>query len=289
MNRRKYLQHVVIGATAVVFVGARLTSGEDVSAPIVAQAAAIADLERSTTYLAGAAAAKAETAEGELSVATRTALSALGGAVRSLSHPAALENAFGSYFAYKAANPEKVTKPYLYFVDYGLPSNKPRGYVFDMEKLTVVRGPFTVAHGSGSAKRSELIPKLFSNRHGSNATSLGLYLAQETYGFSGKAGGRRYTSIGLRLKGLSDGFNDNARTRGVVAHGAPYVTANRAGRSQGCPAVTQELARELLPKLANGGMVFLFAPDARWMKGDRWVATAQAELASSPTQTASSD
>jgi hypothetical protein len=211
--------------------------------------------------------------------------------VRSLSHPSALEDAFGSYFAYKSAHPDKVTKPYLYFVDYGLPSNKPRGYVFDMEKLTVVRGPFTVAHGSGSAKRSELIPKLFSNRHGSNATSLGLYLAQETYRFSGKAGGRRYSSIGLRLKGLSDGFNDNARARGVVAHGAPYVTASRAGRSQGCPAVTQELARELLPKLSNGGMVFLFAPDARWMKNDRWLAVAKAELGERTTaaQTASND
>lgn len=290
MHPRKYLQHVVIGATAVVFVGARLTSGEDVSSPIVAEAAAIANVQQSTAFLAGAVTPKPGVAdEGELTTATRTALAALGGAVRTLSHPSALENAFGSYFAYKAANPEKVTKPYLYFVDYGLPSNKPRGYVFDMEKLAVVRGPFTVAHGSGSAKRSELVPKLFSNRHGSNATSLGLYLAQETYRFSGKAGGRRYSSIGLRMKGLSDGFNDNARARGVVAHGAPYVTSNRAGRSQGCPAVTQELARELLPKLANGGMVFLFAPDARWMKGDRWVATAKAELGSTTTQTASND
>ena len=123
------------------------------------------------------------------------------------------------------------------------------------------------------------MPTRFSNAHGSNATSLGLYLAQETYNFNGKSGGRRYTSVGLRLKGLSKGFNDNARTRGVVAHGAPYVSSNRAGRSEGCPAVTQERARTLLPKLANGGMVFLFAPDTRWMASDPWLETATRMLA----------
>lgn len=290
MRSRKYLQHVVVGAVAVLFVGARLTTGEDVSTPAVAEAASIVNVEHSTTYLAGAVNARSGAAdEGDASSMARSALAALSGAVRTMSHPTALEDAFGSYFAYKAAHPDKVTKPYLYFVDYGLPSNKPRGYVFDMERLTVVQGPFTVAHGSGSAKRSELIPSRFSNGHGSNATSLGLYLAQETYNFSGKAGGRRYTSIGLRLKGLSTGFNDNARARGVVAHGAPYVTRTRAGRSQGCPAVTQELARELLPKLSNGGMVFLFAPNARWMKSDKWIVAANANRTDEPVTTASND
>jgi hypothetical protein len=35
-------------------------------------------------------------------------------------------------------------------------------------------------------------------------------------------------------------------------------------------------AKRLLPELANGGMVFLFAPDDQWMNTDRWV-TASAE------------
>jgi hypothetical protein len=30
-------------------------------------------------------------------------------------------------------------------------------------------------------------------------------------------------------------------------------------------------AKRLLPKLAEGGMVFLFAPDPTWMAGDPWV------------------
>jgi hypothetical protein len=201
----------------------------------------------------------------------QTALETLGKSVRRQSDPAALRMAFQAYYNYKTANPEKVKKPYLYYVDYGLSNTTPRGYVFDMEKLTVVDGPFTVAHGRGSATPSQNKPVRFSNRQGSNATSLGLYLAQETYGFSGKSGGRRYTSVGLRLQGLSGRYNSAARARGVVAHGAPYVTASRAGRSEGCPAMEQGRARELLPKISRGGLVFLFSPlDKTWMRSDPW-------------------
>ncbi len=199
------------------------------------------------------------------------ALDALAPAVRKQSDPKALRMAFQAYFNYKAANPRDVRKPYLYYVDYGLDSRTPRGYVFNMASLEVVDGPFTVAHGRGSAPPSSGVPVRFSNRQGSNSTSLGLYLAQETYGFSGKAGGRRYTSVGLRMKGLSGRFNSAARARGVVAHGAPYVTAARAGRSEGCPAMEQARARNLLPRIANGGLVFRFSPlDERWMESDPW-------------------
>jgi hypothetical protein len=71
---------------------------------------------------------------------------------------------------------------------------------------------------------------------------------------------------------VSEGFNDNARERKVVAHGAPYVTPKGAGRSEGCPAMEQTRAQRLLPELANGGMVFLFAPDNQWLANDPWIA-----------------
>ena len=199
------------------------------------------------------------------------ALAALSGGVKKQSDPSALKTAFKAYFRFKAENPEQVRKPYLYYVDYGLGNQTPRGYVFDMAALKVVEGPFTVAHGRGSAPPSSGVPVKFSNRQGSNATSLGLYLAQETYTFSGKSGGKRYTSVGLRMKGLSGRFNSAARARGVVAHGAPYVTATRAGRSEGCPAIEQGRARRLLPKISNGALVFLFSPlDRTWMREDPW-------------------
>jgi hypothetical protein len=199
------------------------------------------------------------------------ALEALQGHVPATSHPDALRLAFRAYFNYQAAHPNRVRKPYLYFVDFGLDSRTPRGYVFDMSSLTLVDGPFPVSHGSGSAEVNG-VPTRFSNRKGSNATSLGLYLAQETYRFRGRSAGRQYTSIGLRLAGVSGRFNNAARTRGIVVHGAPYVTAARAGRSQGCPAMEQRRADRIIPRIANGGMVFHFSPlDRAWMAEDPWL------------------
>lgn len=200
------------------------------------------------------------------------ALASLAPLVEETSHPAALRSAFEAYFQYRTSNPDRVRKPYLYFVDLGLDNRTPRGWVFDMDALEVVEGPFTVAHGSGSSRTRDGVPTTFSNRPGSNASSLGLYLAQETYAFRGKVAGRAYTSVGLRMAGESGRFNDTARARGIVAHGAPYVTAGSAGRSQGCPAMEMARADRLLPLIADGGVVFLFsARDDAWMRDDPWL------------------
>jgi len=57
----------------------------------------------------------------------------------------------------------------------------------------------------------------------------------------------------------------------VVVHGAPYVTSDKAGRSEGCPAIEPARAQRLLPRIGNGGMVFLFSPrDKRWLSSDPW-------------------
>ncbi len=191
-----------------------------------------------------------------------SALHAFSSAVRPLSHPKALELAFTSYFNYVNSHPGEVRKPYLYFVDYGLPSTEPRGYVFDMKSMSVVEGPFTVAHGRGSSTSRYGIPTRFSNGFGSAMTSLGLYVAQELYRFTGHTAGSTYNSVGVRLEGVTPGFNDNARARGVVAHGAPYVSPTQAGRSEGCPAMEQSRAQRVLPEIANGGMVYLFSPNS---------------------------
>jgi hypothetical protein len=204
--------------------------------------------------------------------ATESAVMALLPHVARKSHPEALRIAFRAYFNYRDANPHQVRKPYLYFVDLGLDNRTARGYVFDMDDLSVVDGPFTVAHGTGSLRERNGVPTTFSNRPGSFQSSLGLYLGEETYAFSGRAAGGRYTSVGLRMRGESGTFNDAARRRGIVAHGAPYVSATDAGRSEGCPAMEQHRARRLLPLLADGGVVFIFSPlDSRWLREDRWV------------------
>src|SRR5688500_6189702 len=114
------------------------------------------------------------------------ALEALAPRVTRSSHSDALRMAFNAYFSYRLENPDEVRNPYFYFVDYGLDNRTPRGYVFNMETLELVDGPFIVAHGRGSASGKNAVPMRFTNRPGSASTSLGLYVTQETYGFSGK-------------------------------------------------------------------------------------------------------
>jgi hypothetical protein len=267
MRPPKYLQNVLVGASALLFAGAQFVPHQEQSGPVLNAAVSLVSAKPVATDSGGVAGAAST-----IATVTKSALDAFAGVVRPLSRPQALGDAFRSYFAYKTAHPDEVRKPFLYFVDYGLPSTTPRGYVFDMKSLKVVDGPFTVAHGRGSSATRNGVPTRFSNAPGSAATSLGLYVAKATYAFRGHSGGQSYSSIGLRLMGVSRGFNDKALERGVVAHGAPYVTSTASGRSEGCPAMEQSRAQRLLPKLAEGGMVFLFAPDEKWMASDPWLA-----------------
>jgi len=267
MRPYKYMKLALIGATASLLVGS--VSAATLAAAPIRGARSTGPAPKKPSPVKKASPAVSPTPDNPTANLTKAALEALASSVRELSNPKALESAFHAYYAFKAANPDEVRKPLLYFVDYGLSNTTARGYVFDMSSLKVVEGPFTVAAGSGSGRGA--VPTRFSNASGSKSTSLGLYVTGSTYGFRGHSGGRPYSSIGLRLNGRSKGYNDGAFARGVVAHGAPYVTANRAGRSQGCPAMEPARANRLLPKLANGSVVFLFGSDRGWMANDQWI------------------
>jgi hypothetical protein len=269
MRKGFLIQNALLGASALVIAAGYAMPDRDHTGPVLNAAATFVN----GTAASASSATATVTAEAGGEVVgngVEAAVNAFSGVVRGLSRPEALETAFKSYFAFKSAHPDEVRKPYLYFVDFGLPATAKRGYVFDMEKLQIVEGPFTVAAGKGS-QRDGGTPTKFSNAARSAASSLGLYVTKALYAFSGHSGGRAYNSVGLRLDGKSTGFNDNALARGVVAHGAPYVTPNKAGRSQGCPAMEPSRAARLLPKLANGAVTFLFAPDKNWMSKDPWV------------------
>ncbi len=202
----------------------------------------------------------------------QNALDTLAPSVKRMSDDRALRMALNAYYGFKMTHPDEVRKPYLYFVDYGLDNQTPRGFVFDMDSLRVIEGPFMVAHGRNSSAARNGKPSIFGRDGGKS--SLGLYVTQESYDFVGHIGHYSYASVGLRMKGVSGNFNDRARERGVVIHGAPYVTAAGAGRSLGCPAMEQARAHRLIPKLAEGSLVFLFSPlDPTWLKEDPWSGT----------------
>src|ERR1041385_6735537 len=261
----RHLTNALISIAAVLIVAANYVPGHEQNGPVFNAVA---------SAVTAKPARAAEPATDGVASKVASALQSFSSVVGRLSHPKALDDAFGAYFAYRAEHPNDVKKPYLYFVDYGLSSTTPRGYVFDMDAHRIVEGPFMVAHGRGSSASRYGVPTRFSNGSGSAMTSLGLYLTKALYTFTGHTAGKTYSSVGLRLDGVSTGFNDKAFARGVVAHGAPYVTPKGAGRSEGCPAMEPARAQELLPKLADGAMVFLFAPNDQWMSGDPWVSAA---------------
>jgi hypothetical protein len=147
----------------------------------------------------------------------------------------------------------------LSVIDYSRPSTEQRMWVFDLARQTLLFEEW-VAHGRNSGGNQT---EHFSNRDGSFMSSLGAFTAKETY-----MGGNGYS---LRLEGLEPGFNDHARDRAIVIHGAPYVNPTmarlqgRLGRSLGCPAVRLTVAKPLINSLRDGAMVFAYYPDKDWL------------------------
>jgi len=150
---------------------------------------------------------------------------------------------------------------HLAVIDYSKPSTERRLWVFDVASGRLLFHEL-VAHGRNTG---EQLAQRFSNVEGSKMSSLGLYQATETY-----QGSNGYS---LRLRGLDRGFNDNALARAIVMHGAPYVSEaiaerlGRLGRSWGCPAVRQEVARMVIDTLKGGALLFAYYPDRQWLSG----------------------
>jgi hypothetical protein len=72
--------------------------------------------------------------------------------------------------------------------------------------------------------------------------------------------------LSLKLDGLEKGVNDKARQRGIVVHGADYVSSNfarnnnRLGRSQGCPALPVELSKSIIKMIKNKSCLYIYHP-----------------------------
>jgi hypothetical protein len=159
-----------------------------------------------------------------------------------------------------AANPSTLT-----VIDYSLPSTAERLWVYDLQSRGLLYQEL-VAHGQGSgANRANR----FSNEPDTHRSSLGLFVTGDTY-----VGRNGYS---LRLDGLDEGFNDRARERAIVLHGAPYVSAafarrhGRIGRSWGCPAVGETVARKLINTVRRGGLVFIYYPDEAWLGASKFL------------------
>jgi hypothetical protein len=147
-----------------------------------------------------------------------------------------------------------VKRAVLTVIDYSLPSHVRRLWVLDLMRGTVLAHEL-VAHGRGSG---DDIASRFSNAMGSLKTSLGAFVTADRY--EGKNG------LSLRLEGLNPGLNDKALARGIVVHGAPYVSeatiraTGRLGRSEGCPALGKGVAPRIIAMIEGGSVLYASYP-----------------------------
>lgn len=138
-------------------------------------------------------------------------------------------------------------------IDFSKPSSERRLYILNLKTGAVSK--HFVAHGKGSGVN---IANKFSNIDGSKMSSLGLYVAGNTYyGVHGES---------LNLYGL-EASNSKAAERDIVVHAASYVSEDfvkirgRLGRSWGCPAVAPGIIGKMISNFKEGGVIYAYHKD----------------------------
>lgn len=160
----------------------------------------------------------------------------------------------------KLENKNLVKNKLLTVIDFGLSSKKKRMWIMDMENKEVLYHTY-VTHGKNTG--GEFATK-FSNTVNSLQSSLGFYVTAETY--YGKNG------LSLFIDGMEKGFNSNARKRYVVIHGSDYAEPGvinrlgRLGRSYGCPAVPNTIAKDLIHLIKGESVVFIHKDDENYLQ-----------------------
>jgi L,D-transpeptidase-like protein len=152
------------------------------------------------------------------------------------------------------------SKQLLTIVDYSKPSSERRLWVVDLKHEKVLFNTW-VTHGKNSGN---MTATSFSNQPGSLKSSIGVFVTVD----APYVGSNGYS---LRLAGLEQGINDNAYQRDIVVHGAWYADPAVAkkygglGRSWGCLAVSDKLARPLINTIKDRTLVFVYYPDRKWL------------------------
>lgn len=155
---------------------------------------------------------------------------------------------------------DNITKNILTIIDLSLASTEKRLWVIDMDNRKILFNDL-VAHGKNSGDN---LAGRFSNQRNSNMSSLGFYITGSTY--SGCHG------LSLLLDGKDKDYNNNARDRAIVVHGAAYVSNEyikkygRIGRSFGCPALSLESYQSIINAISGGSCMFIYYPDEDFIK-----------------------
>ncbi|MGY0395011.1 MULTISPECIES: murein L,D-transpeptidase catalytic domain family protein [unclassified Fusobacterium] len=154
---------------------------------------------------------------------------------------------------------------YITIVDFSKPSNEERFFVIDLENSKVDFLTY-VTHGKNTGLDTAI---KFSNKRNSYQSSLGFYLTDNTY-----MGSNGYS---LRLRGLEPGINSNALDRNIVVHGADYATKEFMnkygflGRSLGCPAIPEEISKEVIDYIKGGTVLYINGNDENYLQNSTYV------------------
>jgi hypothetical protein len=170
----------------------------------------------------------------------------------------AFESAWTGYYKLKKKGLLRRTN-ILSICDFSQSSSNQRLYVIDVRNHRMLYRTY-VAHGINSG---EEFANSFSNQMESCKSSLGFYVTSTTYnGVNG---------LSLRINGLDRGFNDNARKRSIVIHGAGYVSLRILhkygvmGTTFGCPAIPTEMTSQIIPVVKNGSCFYIYYPSKKYL------------------------
>lgn len=160
----------------------------------------------------------------------------------------------------KLSGRSEIRKNMLTIIDFSKSSCEKRLWVIDLDTRKVLFNEL-VAHGRNSGDN---YASRFSNDPNTNMSSLGFYITGETY--TGKHG------LSLSINGMDRDFNNNARERAIVIHGADYVSEDyirkygRIGRSLGCPSLGPGCFRPVIETISEGSCLFIYYPDGEYLK-----------------------
>lgn len=163
----------------------------------------------------------------------------------------------------------------LTIIDYSLPSNQKRLWVFDLSEKKLLFHTY-VSHG---IKSGTLLTDKFSNKFDSKASSIGVYKTDQAY--YGREG------LSLRLVGLDTKFNDNAFNRYIVMHGGWYMDEQfikrygRPGRSWGCPAVPLPLKKQIIDTIKDNSLLVVYYPSDEWFDKSKFLNCSKQQAAQS--------
>ena len=142
-------------------------------------------------------------------------------------------------------------------MDYSRSSKSTRMWIFDTASGELLKSA-PVRHGDGKGVQSKSYVTAFSNKPGSQLSSLGVLMG--TFPAIGGLKKKWPSKKILLLEGQEKGWNDNVRTREIVIHSTNYQY------SDGCLSTPIQNLSSFISNLMLGGFIYAHYPSSKYKK-----------------------